>query len=193
MAPGASRRNGRLLVIAAVIGVAAILIVWTAISLVPSPSTSSAATARVLVERTLPNEILTAGASYQEANWQWPFFDNHPCTNVSAPAVNCTSLNVTLDRAGYYNFSFEVTNAAAYSAQIADLETNVNFSYASVPSQYCNGGGVPEVWGPTVGADSAMLITMNLTFPITPGTFNPDLTLVTVMGGCSGQDCSWGC
>ena len=172
-----------------------VVVVWTSLSL-SSPSSSSSSTpgkAVLLLEQTLPSEIETAGNGYSQAHWQWPVFNDRPCTNQTAPAFNCTSLDAVLLPGAFYNFSFTVDNRASYPAQVVDLETNVNYSYSSVPSQYCNGGGVPEVAGPFVGANSTLLITMNLTAPSTPGTFDPDLTLVTVLGGCSGSDCAWGC
>ena len=193
MAPGDVRRTDHWWIIGAVVTlVVVIIVVWTSVS--PSSQKSPPpGTAVLLTESSLPSEIQTAGGGYSQANWQWPVFNDRPCTNQTVPAFNCTSLDAVLSPGNFFNFSFEIHNGASYPAEIVDLETNVNYSYSSVPSQYCNGGGVPEVGGPSVGADSTMLITMNLTMPSTPGTYNPDLTLVTVIGGCSGSDCGWGC
>ena len=196
MASGAGGRSGGWWIVPGLVGLVVAIVVGLVLS-APSPSSPSSpppSKTVVLLESTLPGVIDTVGSGQSEANWGWPLFNDRPCTNQTVPAFNCTSLDAVLSPGGFYNFSFEVDNGANGTAQVADLETNVNYSYSSVPSQYCNGGkGVSGVSGPYVGAHAALLITMNLTLPLAPGSYNPDLTLVTVLGSCSGSDCSWGC
>jgi hypothetical protein len=193
MAFGETRRGAPVVFVVAAIVVISLVLVWVILASSfrsPSPSPPTSAD---LTERTIPSEIESEGASYWANNWQWPIYDFHPCTNDTAPAINCTSLAATLTPGSYYEFSFEIDNQASIPAVLVDLETNVNFSFASVPSQYCNGGGVPMTPGPTVAPHSTFTITMNLTMPAVPGNYNPDLTLVAVFGGCTSGTCSWGC
>ncbi len=182
--------------------VVVVVIATLGLTVVPSPTPGPAVTsspAAILRETTLPAYIVSMGSNYSEAKWQFPIFDYQPCTNMSTPATDCTSLNATLTPGGYYQFSFQVNNSAPVVAEIVDMGTYVPFSYSSVPTQYCgwppdNNSGVPapgdEV---SVPAHSLLTISMNLTLPASAGVYNPGLYLWAVLGNCNNGGCSWGC